>query len=202
MSLLTVNSLPASRARGCVFAENFDSIEAFYKNGGTIVTGTPVFGKNNCYFDGASYLRYPIEISSIRSTGPWTLSCFIKPSSTTGYSISLGFGSIALTKLPWIGVGASGFFTTGTYGSALASTIAHDGVSWYHVASTFSSGTTTIYVNGVSYGSSGALVSAIDDSNVYIGGIPGYLMTGMVKRLRIFSVALTSEEIAAYARCG
>jgi len=40
MSLLNKNSTPAERARGCVFAENFESQALVEQNGGTVV-GAP-----------------------------------------------------------------------------------------------------------------------------------------------------------------
>ncbi len=46
MTLLVQNSLPAERARSCVFAESFDSVDSFYKNPWTTtyVHTTPISG--------------------------------------------------------------------------------------------------------------------------------------------------------------
>ena len=57
MTLLTKNSTPAERERGCVFSETFENSQAVVKNGGTI-TGTPTIN-NKVTFDGTNdWIQY------------------------------------------------------------------------------------------------------------------------------------------------
>jgi len=183
--------------RGCVFVEKFDSVDDAVKNGMTIGGGVPTFTPGAVTFDGASYLTYPSGNSSIRGAGSWTIMCKMTPRAIT-YSMAAAFGSVVVGKLPWIGIGATGFFSAGTYGPAVYSTVVPQIGVEKHICATYNGTTITLYVDGISLSWSGLATVDIVSSNVYIGGVIGYYTTSTVKDVRIFSQCFSPEEVLQY----
>jgi hypothetical protein len=72
---------------------------------------------------------------------------------------------------------------------------------WTHLAATYDGTTTSLYINGVLSGTTGAFTGPIvaNDKNVYIGADPDYLYSpvGAVDEVRLWNVARTGPEIAA-----
>lgn len=69
MSLLTKNSTPAERRRGCAFAEKFENTQAVVQNGVTTINGTPTIN-NGGTFDGTNdYLSYAEPALSLEQDG-------------------------------------------------------------------------------------------------------------------------------------
>lgn len=72
---------------------------------------------------------------------------------------------------------------------------------WTHLAATYDGTTTSIYINGVLSGTTGAFTGAIgtNTDDVYIGADPDYLYSpvGAVDEVRLWNVARTGPEIAA-----
>jgi len=61
--MLCLNSLPAERARGCRFAEKFESPTAVAKNRGTVVGAVPILPGKGADFSGAdgNAITYPMS---------------------------------------------------------------------------------------------------------------------------------------------
>ena len=69
---------------------------------------------------------------------------------------------------------------------------------WYHVALTYDGATARLYVNGVLKDSRVYTVSLPDGNLFHVGeGISGNRWNGLIDEARVFSRALTGEEIAA-----
>jgi len=69
MSLLTKNTTPAERQRGCVFSEKFENTQAVVQNGVTTINGTPTIN-NGGTFDGTNdYLSYAEPALSLEQDG-------------------------------------------------------------------------------------------------------------------------------------
>jgi len=208
MTLLLKNSLPAERNRGCCFAENFDSVEAFYKNGGTI-TGTPIFRPGYVTFNGASRIDYNIGNPSIHLNGPFTLIIKIVPVAVAALSVIVGFGKSDLTNGPYIGIDSligTDNIWIGNYGGALKGTFKFDG--YPHQIAYTSAGAppdavtaVKLYVDGILKNSGTPFSININHPTVFMGDhlSGGYPYTGIINWVRLFSQELSIEEVAAYA---
>ena len=62
MSLITKNTTPAERGRGCVFAELLENPQAVASNNGTI-TGTPTINNGGVFSGTGEYIQYPLGYS-------------------------------------------------------------------------------------------------------------------------------------------
>lgn len=210
-SLLIAQSLPAERARGLIFCERFYSVDAFYKNGGTVTAGSPTFSQNSVYMNGSSYITYSIGNLSIRGNGAFTILATTTPIAVSALSVIVGFGTSALTNGPYIGVnslsGASNVWA-GNYGGAIKGTFVFDGRP--HQICMVSSGAAlgsltpvALYVDGTLLNSATSFTISVSSSTVFMGDHGGgYPYNGIINNVRLFNVALTPEEVLAYAKVG
>jgi hypothetical protein len=203
MTLLLKNSLPAERNRGCVFAENFDSVEAFYKNDGTVAAGTPIFGLRTVTFDGASYLSYPIGNTVIRGSRAFSIIGMFTASSTAGtqFWIELALcGGVANTG---IGIGISGGnWVVQIPAVAVLSVAAVTVGQRVQIGVTYNGGAGTIrtYANGIA-GPTQNTTQAVTNVGFRVGNRLGFVdyAIGVCHFIRLFDQELSLEEVAAYA---
>jgi hypothetical protein len=206
MALLAYNTTPAERARGCVFAENFETSWHVEENGAA-VSGAPSFNFAGA-FDGANdYLHYPDFTAYNFVAEPFSLMCWFTPSSGLGASkcrlvdksqagTGNGWGwDISVDSMRMLGA------TNRTF------TFASDIVAgtWYHLAITSTgAGNASGYIDG-------ALISsgAYTHTNVWTGTLNiaaasnnTALLPGSLRQVRIFDVALTADEVADYYNGG
>ena len=149
-------------------------------------------------FDGSGdYLSIPNDSDFLFGTGDFTLECFASfDNATSGQSTLLGMWGLTTSQVSWLMYRAGSNLTwyVSTNGSTQtdALTVSH-GMSaniWNHIAFVRSSGTTTIYVNGVSKGSTSTIynlhAATCDFVLGYnpVGGTPDY-MDGRVSNVRI-----------------
>lgn len=204
MSLLLQNGLPAERQRGLVFCERFDSVEAFYKNGGTIATGTPIFGKNNCYFDGSSRLTYSMGNPTIKGSSAATLMAVLKYSALTSgpklaAEIGDGGGLYLGVHNGTTNIGF-GIYAIGDISAGIIPNINQS----YHLTITYAGGAggaISCFVDGINV-ANGNATCAVATSNVYMGQahVGAYSFIGFVSNVQIFNKQLSAEEVLAYSK--
>lgn len=136
-----------------------------------ISTAAKKYGSNSYYFDGSGdYLLVTNKPSLAFGTADFTLECWIYATAASDSSIYEGRAS---------GSGTTGFTLTAFSTSVIrvytgaAALISSTGTTfiniWTHVAVVRSSGTTTLYINGSSVGSSGSMGN-LTDTDCVIGG--------------------------------
>ncbi len=148
------------------------------------------------YFDGTGdYLNVSNATAFNLSTGDWTIECWINLSALTAEARiwSLGtYGSNPEVAL-LIGGGGSGGSSNdlqlnylGSSTLITASSVNSIG-AWAHIAAVRSSGTTTLYVNGVSKGTTTTNPWTSSSTSFWIGGWSqnNNLMTGNISNLRV-----------------
>jgi hypothetical protein len=154
------------------------------------------YGTASMYFDGTGdYLKIPNTPAFNLSAGDWTIECWINLSALTAEARiwSLGtYGSNPEVALLIGGGGAGGssndlqFNYLGNSTLITASSVNSTGV-WMHVAVVRYSGTTTLYVNGVSKGTTATNPWTSSSTSFWIGGWSqnNNQMTGYIDDLRI-----------------
>jgi hypothetical protein len=143
-------------------------------------------------------------------TGDFTVECFFNPASITSAAANQGLVGMWGTgsQTSWLLYYSGGTFIwyTSSNGSAQAATLTVTKAitvgTWYHVALVRYSGTTTIYINGTSAGSTSTVVSLFAAScplSIAItpaGGTPDYV-NGSLSNLRIVKgVAVYTSNFA------
>jgi len=86
--MLCINSTPAERARGCVFAERFVDPIAVAKNRGTVVGTVPIRYLKGAYYNGSdgNTLTYPISSVVNKSITNFVIDC--TPIVHKGYALN------------------------------------------------------------------------------------------------------------------
>jgi hypothetical protein len=157
-------------------------------------TGSPMQGSFSpfttdwsVYFNGSSNLAVSNGILALGS-GDFTVEAWVNISSFLAYGCFFdtrttntsgsGFYLRQGPTLGTIGIGQGSGVTSNTTTTVSLNT-------WNHIAAVRSSGTVTIYINGVS-SASVTLAQNFTDSNVLIGkAIDGYNTTGLISNLRV-----------------
>ena len=203
---LTVNSTPAERARGAIFAESFRSPAEVILNGGTI-TGTPDIAHGKVTLNGTTeHINYG---SPQLPTTAITVSCWIKANSLSDFRWIVGSNSAVNATdgfmLFWqdnkIKFGINHYSDNMSYKTFLSSD-----TDWHHVMGVYdkAAGTVKIYVDGV-IGTSDTYSSDITypaGYNLDIGSIDNgtsYFWDGSIEDVKIFDTALTAQEALDYA---
>ena len=143
-------------------------------------------------------------------TGDFTVECFFNPASITGAAANQGLVGMWGTgsQTSWLLYYSGGTFIwyTSSTGSAQTATLTVNKAitvgTWYHVALVRYSGTTTIYINGTSAGSTSTVVNlyaatcALSIAITPAGGTPDYV-NGSLSNLRIVKgVAVYTSNFA------
>jgi len=118
-------------------------------NGSSYSTAT---NGGSAYFPGTSYLTAPASTNFAFGTGDFTMECWVRFSSTSGF-IPLMQSDSALSSTSdkiWLGLN-SNVLTLGQHATANAATTAWTPSTntWYHVAAVRQSGTVKLFINGV-----------------------------------------------------
>jgi len=198
---LSQNSTPAERARGCVWAESFQSPAEVILNGGTI-TGTPDIAHGKATLNGTTeHINYG---SPQLPTTAITVSCWFKANSLSNYRWIVSSNST---------VNAIDGFMLFWHSNRIKFCINHysDNISfksflssdtdWHHVMGVYdkAAGTIKIYVDGV-IGTSDTYSSDITYPAGYgldVGSIDNgvnYFWDGSIEDVKIFDTALTAQE--------
>ncbi len=169
---------------------------------GTITYGTSVSGQGQAAVFGAGdFIRYPWA-----SLPQGTIEMWVNPdASSTGFSL-LTMNVNNTTSMPGagyymhVGLTATNRFvsiSTWPAGSATGATSIPLG-AWTHIAMTWSSTSSQIYVNGVADGpASGGLSTGNGYFYLNYWGTTGF--SGMIDELHISNIVRTPAEIAAHA---
>jgi hypothetical protein len=168
-------------------------------------TAVKKYGSASMYFDGTGdYLTFATNPQYAFGTGDFTIECWVNSanvsSSQKGFlqtsDTAGGFQTSYTSGITFLfGAGASGGNAVslsgaivsniaGTYVGSSTAVITAD--TWTHVALVRSSGTATMYVNGISVGSASAPGNCTGN-NLVVGGYysTGYLYSGYLDDLRI-----------------
>jgi hypothetical protein len=190
-------------------SNNFTVTNSSYTGSLTLPAPIPVtpFATSPTYsgsFNGTSaYLSFPNNAAYQMGTGDFTVECWWKPtnqagsSSTAGANQSLiGLWGGATGQASWLLYYSQGnlYWYTSANGSSQTPTLSTSfspakGV-WYHVALVRSSGTTQIYINGVSIASTNTVVNLYAANSTLtigynpIGGTPDYVY-GYLSNVRV-----------------
>jgi hypothetical protein len=172
-----------------------------YSPFGTTTQYDPNVNGGSGYFNGSTdYLSLANNAAFQFGTGDFTVELYYYPTALTGapanYQGIIGMWGGGTSQSSWLLYFAAGslYWYTSTNGSTQTATLsATSGMSinnWYHIALVRSSGTTTIYVNGTSIGSTATVVNLYAASCTLTigynptGGTPDYVY-GYLSNIRI-----------------
>ncbi len=172
---------------------------------------TPGSGGYSVYFNGSHYINlYQPNLIDFSPQENFAISFWFKTTSGAGYFISKREGSSAGTSQFSIYIDINGrlFFNVGGNESTSPSSPIYNDDSWHHVVFTNYNDNGTqryrLFVNGDTInpiGTSGTFTNSVD---VFLGGRrnsstntgSGYLYTGLIDDVRIYSRALTAQEVS------
>ena len=200
VTAITNTSLLTNFTNGAIF-DNAMMNDLETVGNAQISTSVVKYGTGSLYFDGTGdYLIAPNNPAYLFNTGDFTVELFYYPTVLAGapaYNQHLvGMWGGVTSQASWLLYYSLGnlYWYTSTNGSAqVASITAAVTLSinnWYHLALVRSSGTTTIYLNGTSVGSTATVVNLFNANCALtvgynpIGGTPDYLY-GYIDELRI-----------------
>jgi len=166
-----------------------------------VSTSVKKYGTGSLAFDGiGDYLLAPNNPAYLFNTGDFTVELYYYPTALVGSPANsqalIGMWGAGTSQASWLLYYSNGnlYWYTSTNGSTqVASITASSSLSinnWYHIAFVRNSGTTTIYVNGTSIGSTATVVNLFNANCSLvigynpIGGTPDYLY-GYIDDLRI-----------------
>jgi hypothetical protein len=196
------------------FEDNANSTDSSTYNGtwsGTEAYGGGQYKKGGIFNGTSSYIDIPSAIYSSIS-GPFTLSAWIKTTSSGSYKIIIGMGGVngVASKGLTMWMDSSGLLyaswgngSTEDYWSVSATTPLNTG-DWVHVAITVDGLTNPVvkgYVNGVAEGSGTTGSDSITfDTSLTIGardmgGTVASYWDGSIDQVRIFNKELTATEV-------
>ena len=185
--------LPFSEGTGTTAADRS-------KNGtnGT-VTNSPTWAAgrvgNGLTFDGTTQ-KVQLGVPVVSGTGDFTMTAWINPASVTGSDFIMGnFGTGNLSGVEFfLSSGKVSLYITST----LNGTTALSANTWYHVAAVRSSGTVTLYLNGISDGSGSRADSIATSKNFAVGNGPDYTsepFDGKIDEVKVYNRALAAADI-------
>lgn len=139
------------------------------------------------------------------SASTYTVSAWIKYQGAVPIStikVALGFGSGTADATLWMGYASDGSLAVSDSQLDLKSSTIRNSNEWQHVVAVVSGGILTAYANGVSIGSTG--MSSRSSNALIVGNYPGngFPFNGAVDEVRIYSRALTSQEVGALYMLG
>lgn len=171
-------------------------------NGAAISTAQSFFGGSSLSLNGSTQLtRFSDSADYDLSNGPFTIECWIRPTSVTGTQIILGQWDIA-PDLGWVFFHNAGVmsFNLSTTGSDTISQLAGGTVSigtWYAVCVDFDGTKYRMYVNGAMTASSTTLRTIFNSVNSLAIGASsisgGLAFNGFIDELRL------TKGVARYA---
>lgn len=154
-----------------------------------------IIGMKGLWFNGGSYLSIPMTISesSARSVSLW---CQIEPSGSWNVIFSCG-GTIDTHGFD-ISCDASGNFAFGGNGYDFQTGVSAQGL--HHLVAVFEDSMLTVYIDGVPHTKSMPNLNLDSRGRISIGSADGlYAMTGFVSEVRLYTRALTAEEVSLIA---
>lgn len=173
-----------------------------------ISTAQSKWGGSSLYLDGSSHLSIPYSADFDFGTGDFTIEAWVRPDAGYNTNISSprplvaggGFPSGWATYLYGGSTvpGAIDFAAnTGSWGGASLAACPPAG-QWHHVAFVRSAGVMTLYINGLSMGSSSAFSGSIASalSSLTIGNDSTYYFTGYIDDLRITPLAVYAASFS------
>jgi hypothetical protein len=169
----------------------------------------------SAYFPGSSYLTAPASTNFAFGTGDFTMECWVRFSSTSGF-IPLMQSDSALSSTSdkiWLGLN-SNVLTLGQHSTANAATTAWapSTNTWYHVAAVRQSGTVKLFIDGVqqavtnstiftstSFGQNGFAVGVVS-TPVYLTGYMSSVR--VVKGTAVYTASFTPSTTPLTAISG
>ena len=142
---------------------------------------------------------------AITGTGPFAVSAWVKTDSVKGHAIVVQRSESSANGSYGVSIRADGraqfYVYNGGYGFLFQSDVTVDDSLWHHVAAVRTNSTDgEIYVDGSLSGSDSGPGRSLNNVPVWIGG-PGFtgpfVFDGLIDDVRIWSAALTQEEIQA-----
>jgi len=173
MSLCSVSTTSTNAAQNNTFLDSSTNNFTITRNGNTTQGSFSPYGSLwSNYFDGSGdYLQSPSNSAFAFGTGDFTLECWIYATSTPS--------DMGIYEGRSTGSATDGFTLTAFSGSVIrifsgGVLVASSGTSyvgqWVHVAVTRASGTTTLWINGVSQGTSSTSYNCTNTDAVVGGG--------------------------------
>ena len=205
MSLLGLNSTPAERLAGCVFAERFDSNSNIVKNGGTI-TGAPVvdFGIT---LDGTNdYLLYSLRGDEFDSSN---ITIFIEFTPDFNYDDDDNYYLYATSNPKFSILKLNNASSNNLQIKASGTTIGNITTATYssywkqgeknQIVLAGTSGSTQVYLNNNLILNSATAWTQTTATSLYIGcdNNTGSRFDGIVSQFKVFQSILTTEDITA-----
>jgi hypothetical protein len=166
----------------------------------------------NCLtLNGAEYVEIPDSEALDFGTGDFSIECWIKTTDATGASIEFISKRAGLSNSVGVmcRISTSGYLATEIDDGAgneiyITDSSALNDNTWYHAVFTYDrSGDCNIYKDGVSVANTSiSAVGSIDNSSVlYIGRLTSHF-TGKIDDVRIYSDALSSDEVTKNYNAG
>ena len=173
-------------------------------------TFSQTWGGSALEFTGSDYVQ--VSDNTINVSGNFTIECWIKfsdlsttqeillkddaPSISNSYTYEFGLWKNALNQIVFQ-VGSS---TAYSYTRKTSTTIVTSG-TWYHLAGTVEGTTLSLYINGVSEGTTTIPYPRrvdLNGNNIFFGShskMDGYFLNGILDGVRIWGIARSAEEI-------
>jgi len=202
MSLLTRYSLPAERARDCVFIDIFEDTSLVVENGGTI-TGTPVIDFE-FQGDGSSYIVYDTVGFEDITTGNMAIVMRFRTGTIDGTAQNLisqadGTG----TGRTWIGISSNNKISTSLSGTFREGSTTLQSNTEYITSFRFDGSTVKVYLDGVEEVSASDTIDEGADGNFIVGA--NKTLSDPIDNefaicdIRVFKKGLTVQEHLDYA---
>ncbi len=173
-------------------------------------TFSQTWGGGALGFTGSDYVR--VSDNTINVSGDFTIECWVKfsdlsttqeilvkdddPSKNHGYTYEFGLWKNTSNQIVFQ-VGSS---TVYSYTRKTSTTIVTSG-TWYHLAGTVDGTTLSLYINGVSEGTTtipNPRRSDVNGNNIYFAShskMSTYFLNGILDEVRIWGIARSAEEI-------
>lgn len=156
-------------------------------------------GFSGISFDGANGKAAIYTVGSATASQALTWSAFVYPRALSGHKIFMSIG------LPYMSVnGTNAFFS---YTDGTQRTLGGGSVKvneWNHICATHDGVTCRLYLNGTHVATSSFPLAAYNPSSIYVGSHSGnsYSFNGLVRRVKVFTSAISPEEVAQEYNAG
>ena len=205
--MLCLNSLPAERARGCRFAEKFESPTAVAKNRGTVVGAVPILPGKGADFPGTvgNHITYPCG-SILNKSALSVVIDFIPNFAADDGNNKFWFDSTGTERSLLFKSNTNAIsLHLGNATLVLSSSIATYGPYWNDfqrntlVCCGLSTGANYMYLNGQLIDSSATAWTPHDPTTIYVGcrfsGI--YVFDGHITNFKIFTGNVAADLLTA-----